>query len=93
MDYSSNVTVNGPACSYSTLGNYNGSSRGTMGHPTVPATTVSGSYIVPDYGTIGYNALTHGDVPSCVGYFNITNAYGKNAASCSTRYSQRLCNN
>lgn len=92
MDYSSN-TSSAPACAYASLGNYNGTSRKGMGRPTIPATTVSGTYIVPNYDTIGYSALTHGDVPSCAGYFSISSAYGDGAASCSTKYSNRLCNN
>lgn len=50
-------TVNGPACSYVSLAGYNGvppsNDKGGMGAPHVPATTVSGLYVVPDYGTIG----------------------------------------
>jgi hypothetical protein len=91
MEYS---TVNGPSCSYVSLANYNGVQRNpqSVGMPYVPATTVSGFYITPNYDTIGYNALTHGDSPSCAGYFNIEGAYGKNAANCNTQYTQRLCN-
>ena len=92
MDYSSN-TSSAPACAYASLQNYNKNTRGGMGHPTVPATNVSGTYIVPNYGTIGYSALTHGDVPSCAGYFNIQGAYGKNAKNCSTQFKTRSCNN
>lgn len=91
MEYS---TVNGPSCSYVSLANYNGVQRNpqSVGMPYVSATTVSGVQIVPDYATIGYNALTHGDAPSCAGYFSIEGAYGKNAANCNTAYMQRLCN-
>ena len=89
-------TVNGPSCSYVSLANYNGvppaNDRGGMGAPHVPATTVSGLYVVPEYGTIGYSALTHGEAPSCAGYFNIESAYGKGAANCNTQYMQRMCN-
>jgi len=91
MEYS---TVNGPSCSYVSLANYNGVQRNpqSVGMPYVPATTVSGVNIVPNYDTIGYNALTHGDAPSCAGYFSIEGAYGSNAANCNTQYMQRLCN-
>ena len=93
MSYSSsNVSVNGPSCAYSSLSNYNSSSKRAMGHPQVSPTTVQGMYIVPDYAMIGYNALTHGDTPSCAGYFTINGAYGKNANNCSTKYMKRLCN-
>ena len=99
MDYSSNVSVNGPACSYASLQNYNGINgsgnygKGNVGQPIVPPTTVLGTYIVPNFGGISYDALTHGSAPGCAGYFNIVGAYGKDAANCNTQFSQRLCNN
>ena len=90
----SDSTVNGQSCSYVSLSNYNGVQRNarSMGMPHVPATTVAGRYVVPDFATIGYNALTHGDTPSCSGYFDITNAYGKGAESCNTQFMMRACN-
>lgn len=86
--------VNSPACCYASLAGYNGAARNprNMGMPYVPPTTVAGSYVVPAFGTIGYNALTHGDTPSCAGYFDITSAYGKGAENCNTQYMQRMCN-
>jgi hypothetical protein len=87
----SNASVNGPSCSYANLGNYNGTSKRAMGHPQVAPTTVAGSYIVPDYGAIGYNALTLGG-PSCAGYPDIQKAYGAGASNCNTKYMNRLCN-
>ena len=92
MSDNSNTSVNGPACAYNTLGRYNGSSKGGVGHPQVAPTTVSGSYIVPDYGSIGYNALT-GSGQSCSGYPSIQGAYGKGANNCNTKYMARLCGN
>ena len=87
----SNVSVNGPSCSYASLGGYNGTKKGGVGHPQVAPTTVVGTYIVPDYGAIGYNALTFGG-PTCAGYPDITTAYGKGASNCNTKYMSRLCN-
>ena len=79
-----------PACTYSNLQNYNGYGASTS--PPVPASTVRGSYIVPAYGTIGYDTLTHGSsMPSCSGYFNIQNAYGSDAGDCNTQYTQSSC--
>ena len=79
-----------PACSYSNLNNYNGYGASTS--PAVPASTVSGSYIVPAYGTIGYDTLTHGSsTPSCSGYFSIQHAYGTDASNCNTQYSASSC--
>lgn len=93
MSENSNISVNGPACVYNTLGRYNGSSSvSSMGHPQVAPTTVSGVYIVPDYGSIGYNTLSdYGN--SCSGYPTIGAAYGKGANNCSTTYSKKLCGN
>lgn len=87
----SNVSVNGPSCSYATLDSYNGSRKGALGHPQVSPTTVVGTYIVPQYDAIGYNALVKGG-PSCAGYPNIKQAYGDNANNCNTKYMSRLCN-
>ena len=86
------MSTNGLACSYKSLSNYNGQSQGQMNSPPVPATTTSGVYIVPNYGSIGYSALTgNGAAPSCSGYFSITNGYGAGADNCNTTYSQKLC--
>jgi hypothetical protein len=84
-----NSSVNGLSCSYATLAHYNNGSAGMR--PPVPATTVSGKYIVPTWSAPGYNTLMHNDVPSCSGYFNIQAAYGKDAGSCSTKYVTKLC--
>ena len=93
----SDNTVHGSGCNYPNLSNYNMKSAGTLGTPAVPPTTVSGSYIVPNYGAIGYNALTHNmAMPSCSGYFNICNAYGgcdqQGAFNCKTSFSSSPCN-
>ncbi len=94
MSEYNNSTV-GAACSYATLSHYN-NSAGLGGGPPVPDRTrgVSGAYVVPSYGLgHGYNALTHGQkMGSCNGFFNITNAYGKNANNCNTQYVRTLCN-
>ena len=91
MSEYNNSTV-GAACSYATLNHYN--SHSSMAVPVPDRTRgVSGSYVVPNYGGLGYNALTHGQkVGTCSGFFNITNAYGKNANNCNTQYVRTLCN-
>ena len=92
MNQNSNVSVNGPSCSYNNLSNYNGYSKRGINHPQVAPTTTRGYYITPDYAAIGYNALMHGsNMPSCAGYFTIDSAYGKNANNCSTQYQKRTC--
>ena len=73
---------------YSSLGSYYGPNS-TMA--SIRPTTTQGAMVVPMYGNIGYDALTHGSNPSYGGHFNISNAYGAGAGSCSTSYSTRLC--
>jgi hypothetical protein len=85
-------TVQGLSCSYVNLSNYNSTSEGSLGSPPLRAATVSGSYVVPNYAPIRYDALSHGDTqPSCSGYFNIKGAYGANAADCNTEYMTSDC--
>jgi hypothetical protein len=85
-------SVKGSSCAYANLSSYNSSVPGSLGSPAVPATTTSGVYVVPNYSAIGYSALTHdAAIPSCSGYFNISNAYGADAANCNTQYSQSPC--
>lgn len=80
---------NAPACAYHTLCNYN---QGSQMAPINPnAKPVVGKYVVPAWNAIGYDALTHNQVGSCGGYFNITNAYGKGAAKCNQAYVTSLC--
>jgi hypothetical protein len=87
--YNSEYTNSG--CSnnfqYSTLGCYLGKNS-TM--PPVRHGTVSGKMVVPTYGAIGYDALTHG-VQSGQSHFNIKDAYGNGASSCTPTYTTRLC--
>ena len=83
--------VGGNSCSYATLSHYNNGSQGM--NPPLPKQNVSGSYIVPVYGTIGYDALTFPDSPcSCSGYPGIETAYGPNALKCNTKYAHMPCN-
>ena len=78
-----------PNFQYSTLATYNWSSF--LGNvPPVPATTVTGFYIVPDYKSIKYDSLTSTN-PSCTGYRNIQSAYGADAANCDQKYLRKSC--
>lgn len=92
MSEYNNSTV-GAACSYATLTHYN-NSNGQLRVPTDRTRSTAGYYVVPTYGLgAGYNSLTHGQkMGSCSGFFNITNAYGKNANNCNTQYVRTLCN-
>jgi hypothetical protein len=72
-------------CSYASLTNYNASHK--MGVPR--PSQVTGSYMVPVYGTAGYDTLSHGSkAPSCSGYFHINNAY---KSDCTTQFVRKLC--
>jgi hypothetical protein len=91
MSEYNNTTVNGSSCSYANLSNYNNGNQGMM-RPPIPATTVVGQYIVPNYSSPGYNTLSHDSAPSCAGYFNIQSAYGGNGSQgCGTQYVSSLC--
>lgn len=86
-DYSG-PTVNGALCSYARLSNYN---RGNPGmSPSVPATTVSGVYVVPAWNHVpSYDTLNKSK--SCSGYPTIGGAYGQNAGNCAPKYVQKPC--
>ena len=82
------------SCNYTTLSHYNAVTPGTMQHASASSSPVDnqGVYVVPVWGAPGYNSLTHGNqAPTCIGHFNISQAYGANAANCNTRFVQRLC--
>lgn len=79
--------VGGSGCAYATLSHYNTSHN--MGVPR--PSNVAGSYVVPVFGSPGYNALTHGAAPSCSGYFNIQSAYHSKGADCNQQYVRKLC--
>lgn len=70
---------------YSTLGCYNPHGKAHF----MPGQT-SGVFITPEYGAIGYDALTHGN-RGCGGYFKIDDAYHTNSGKCDTIYSRRYC--
>lgn len=89
MSEYNNTTVGGFGCSYATLSNYNNGNQGVR--PAMPASSVSGHYIVPSYSAPGYDTLSHGSAPSCSGYFSVQNAYGGKDGSCGTNYVQNLC--
>ncbi len=78
--------------SYALLNNYNSSVPGMMRMPYVNPQVTIGSYIVPNYGSPGYNTLMHGLSRSGSGYFDITSAYGAGAQNCNTQFLQRACN-
>ena len=72
-------------CEYKTLDTYN---QSTTNSPPVPATTVSGKYLVPaNYVNVSNQTLHVG----CSRYGNIINAYGKNADKCDPKYKIVSC--
>jgi len=88
MSEYTNSTSGNSGCSYQTLCAYN--SNGAMA-PVQPSQTV-GTYVVPMWGAIGNDALTHGGSGNCGGYFTIMSAYGANAGKCNTEYATSNCN-
>jgi len=81
----SNTSVNSSPCAYTQLGSY-------LGSNSPHHAPVSGTYLVPQWGAIGYDALTHGGTAgSCNSYFNINHAYGNGSGNCHTKYTRRLC--
>ena len=82
-----NYAAGGASCSYSSLGQYTGDY--SMGVP-FQGKVVSGSFVVPSWGSIGIDDLTN-KTPNCSGYFNVTTAYGAGAGNCQTTYTTKLC--
>ena len=84
-EYSGRLTgCSSGCCGYKSLG----CSAGTTVAALRPGET-RGVMVTPNYGSIGYDALTHGRGGGCGGYFNIQSAYG--CGGCSTTYTTRLC--
>ena len=77
---------NGSACSFATLQTYNMTAPGQMGAPPMSRNQLktSGTFLVPEYGAPSY--VNFGGKGNCSGFLNITDAYGKNADKCNTRY-------
>lgn len=82
-----NYTSGGGSCSYNTLGNY---TDGYSMNVAPQGKIVSGHYIVPTWDPISYDSLT-GSVPTCNGYYDIKNAYGKGAGNCQPTFLRSLC--
>lgn len=82
-----NYSAGGAPCSYAALGTYN---DGYSMNIAPQGKQVSGVYIVPTWNPISYDSLTN-KVPSCSGYSDIGQAYGKDAGSCQTTYRTSLC--
>lgn len=82
-----NGTALNSGCSYQTLCSYNSNSAMAPVAQSQPV----GFQVVPAYGAISNDALTHGGASSCNGYFTIGGAYGKNANKCNQQYVNRAC--
>lgn len=76
-----------PSCSYANLGGYN---DGYSMSIAPQGKVTSGMFLVPSFSPITYDSLT-AKAPNCTGYFDINQAYGKDAASCQTTYRTSLC--
>lgn len=77
--------------SYASLGGYNNCFKGIQA--PVPATTVTGYYIVPQWNSPGYSTLQRGNqCPTGANYFQIGQAYGGDGGcDMNTKYMARLC--
>lgn len=82
-----NYSAGSSACNYAPLSQY--TADYSMGVP-FQGKVSSGSYIVPTWGSIGYDSLTN-KTPTCSGYYDINGAYGANAGNCQTTYRTSLC--
>lgn len=95
--YTSSYTaaaVGPQSTNYATLGGYNTCLTGIRA--PIPATSVSGYYVVPSYSSPGYDTLTHGSNACSAGgnYFQIGQAYGNGSGGCgfcNTKYMASLC--
>ena len=86
---SSNPTVTGASCNYTTLSHYN---VGAMAMQSPTNVTTTGKYVVPQFSAPTYDTLMHGAVPSCSGYFNINSAYKTSSdGNCAQQYVTKLC--
>ena len=95
-------SVNGASCSYAKLATYNSCGATTPAPAPVASAPVADvtditegfedkykpSYKVPAVEGIKLDALTHGGVNACGGYFSIMDAYGKDAGNCTISYTQ-----
>jgi hypothetical protein len=72
---------------YTSLANYNN------GQAMAPVSNkvVTGVMVVPSWGAIGVDTLTHQGGASRGGYFNIESAYGAGASSCNQAYVTMPC--
>ena len=84
---SSNSANSRGSCAFNRLGTYTAGYSMCVGNVGRPS---SGSYVVPTWGAMGYDALTMGG-KSCSGYANIMDAYGANAGQCQTSYTTSKC--
>jgi hypothetical protein len=66
---------------YSSLSSYNAVQQELQSRTTIKAVPPVGPTIVPDFGTVGYTALTKAIVQPG-SYFNLTNAYSRGAYHC-----------
>jgi hypothetical protein len=76
---------------YQKLSTYNGiQNANATGSSYGKATSVSNVMIIPQFGNPGNYAISDSTETSCSGYRNITEAYGKNADNCNTKFVQRI---
>jgi len=83
-------SVGSASCGYATLSSYNMGGGGAIAPVPVTASS-NGQIVVPQYGSAGYNTLTHNvKTPSCNGHFSIQNAYPNAEGNC-VSFVSRTC--
>ena len=79
---------------YTTLAAYNASTQGYVNGPaSVTPRYNMGTTIVPVWGSMGYEALTHdnAELGRCGGYYTIKAAYPDYSKGSCGRYAKRAC--
>ncbi len=81
-----------PNACYATLQGYNSRERGTVQAPVAVTKGVTQRIqAIPVWGSMGYDALTHGGIDyRCGGYYTIEGAYPDYSNACGS-YVQRAC--
>jgi len=80
-----------PTSCYATLAGYNSRVAGTINGPTAVSARRSQKFqAVPVWGSMGYEALTHGENFRCGGYFTIEGAYPDYSSKCG-KMMRRAC--
>ena len=91
LSYVQTDALGQPNACYATLAGYNSRVRGTVQAPVAITKGVTQRIqAIPVWGSMGYDALTHGQDYRCGGYYTIEGAYPDYSNACGS-YVQRAC--